>query len=58
MEFGSGPNPPNQFRYTFRNRIVEKMTSAKHASQTSKMEIELGTSLPNQFRYTIGDKKK
>ena len=32
------------------------MASAKHASQTSKMEFARDPSLPNQFRYTFRDK--
>ena len=39
MEFGGDPSPPNQFRYTFEDKLEEEMTSAKHSSQTSEMEF-------------------
>ena len=47
MEIGSDPSPPNQFRYTFEDKLEDEITSAKHASQTSNMEIGRDPSLPN-----------
>ena len=47
MEFGRDPSPPNQFRYTFDDKLEEEMTSAKDANQTSKIEIGWDLSLPN-----------
>ena len=44
IELGRDPSPPNEFRYTFEDKLEEEMTSAKHASQTSKMELGRGTS--------------
>ena len=56
MKFKRDRSPPNQLRYTFEDKLVEEMTSTKHAIQTSKMEFERDLSQPNQFRYTFEDK--
>ena len=49
MEFGRDPNPLNQFRYTFENKLEKEMTSAKHASQATKIELGRAQARPKDF---------
>ena len=39
MEFGSDPSPPNQFWYTFEDKLEEEAANNKHASRKSKMDF-------------------
>ena len=56
MEFGRVQSLPNWFRYTFEDKLEEEIPSAKHASQTSKMESRRDPSPPNGFWYTCEGK--
>ena len=39
MQFGSDQSPPNQFWYTFEDKLEEEAANTKHASQKTKMEF-------------------
>ena len=56
MELGRDSSLTYQFRYTFEDELGDEMTSASHASQTSKKEFRSDLSPPNPFQYTFGDK--